>query len=251
MTTKMKIVVPVYNAQEWVKDCIDSIATQQHKDFECVIINDCSADRTGDVLSSLTLDSRFKIQHNEKNVGALANIVRGFKVLDYKSEPESVLMAIDGDDKLATPTSLDVINKVYTKMPDCLLTYGNYTDWPSGAPGICERFPQEVIASRSYRSHPRFVTSHLRTFKSKLWNQLGDSELVDPRSGKYYTVTWDMAFMMPMMEMAGDRFVFVEQVLYLYNRVNPISDGYVREREQWDANQFIRSLPRKEYVESV
>ena len=54
-----------------------------------------------------------------------------------------------------------------------------------------------------------------------------------------------MAFMMPMMEMVGDRFVFVEQVLYLYNRVNPISDGYVREREQWDANQFIRRLPRK------
>ena len=28
MTVKMKIVVPVYNAQEWIKDCIDSIADQ-------------------------------------------------------------------------------------------------------------------------------------------------------------------------------------------------------------------------------
>jgi glycosyltransferase involved in cell wall biosynthesis len=243
---KMKIVVPVYNAQNWIKDCVDSIASQQHKDFECVVINDCSTDKTGDVLNDLKLDERFKIRHNETNQGALANTASGFDALGSREEPESILAIVDGDDRLASPSSLSVVNKVYTKVPDCLLTYGNYVDWPSGAPGICERFPQEVVVNRAYRTYPKFVTSHLRTFKSKLWYQLGDAELVDPRTGKFFKVTGDMAFMMPLMELAGTRFVFIEQVLYLYNRVNPISDGYIREREQWEANQLIRRLPRRE-----
>jgi glycosyltransferase involved in cell wall biosynthesis len=245
---KMKIVVPVYNAQEWIKGCVESIKNQQHKNFECIIINDASKDETGSVIDSLALDSRFSKVHNKTNQGALWNIVNGFKHLKTNEEPESILMAIDGDDRLASPTSLSVIDKIYTKMPNNLLTYGSYVDSPSGAMGICEAFPAEVIKARSYRAYPKFVTSHLRTFKSKLWHKLNEEDLIDPRTGKHYSVTWDLAFMMPMLEMAGDNFIFVPQILYLYNRTNPISDGYIRGREQWETDQFIRKLPKKEVV---
>lgn len=249
MNTKMKIVVPVYNAGEWIKNCLQSIATQQHKNFDCVVINDASTDNTKTVINSLDLDQRFHVIHNEVNQGALYNIVNGFKHLQTEKEPESVLMAIDGDDWLSSSTSLTVINKVYTKMPNCLLTYGSYNDWPSGTKGICEKFPQEVINARSYRAYPKFVTSHLRTFKSKLWHSLNEQDLIDPRTNKHYSVAWDLAFMMPMLEMAGNHFVFVDQVLYSYNRNNPISDGYIRQKQQWETDQFIRKLPRKEIVD--
>lgn len=249
MTIKMKIVVPVYNAEAWIKDCIESIASQQHKNFDCIIINDASKDKTGEVIDSLQLDSRFQKLHNPSNKGALFNIVDGFKRLETTKEPESVLMAIDGDDRLASPTSLTVINRVYTKVPSCLLTYGSYVDSPGGAKGICEAFPQEVINARSYRTYPKFVTSHLRTFKSKLWDCLNEQDLIDPRVGKHYSVAWDLAFMMPMLEMAGKNFQFIDQTLYLYNRSNPISDGYIRQKEQWETDQYIRKLPRKEVVD--
>lgn len=245
----MKIVVPVYNAEAWIKDCLESIQSQQHRNFECVVINDASKDKTGEVIDSLSLDSRFVKVHNTTNQGALCNIDNGFKHLEAIKEPESVLMAIDGDDRLASPTSLSVIDKLYTKIPTNLLTYGSYVDSPSGEKGICEAFPEEVIKARSYRAYPKFVTSHLRTFKSKLWYQLKEEDLIDPRTKKHYSVAWDLAFMMPMLEMAGSRFVFVPQTLYLYNRVNPISDGYVRGKEQWETDQFIRKLPRKEVVD--
>lgn len=245
---KMKIVVPVYNAQDWIKDCIESIASQQHKDFDCVIVNDASKDKTGSVIEDLKLDNRFTKVHNESNKGALYNIVNGFKMLETDKEPESILMAIDGDDKLASITSLSVVNKVYTKLPNNLLTYGSYADFPSGANGICEAFPEEVIKTRSYRAYPKFVTSHLRTFKSKLWHQLTQEDLTDPRTEKYYSITWDLAFMMPMLEMAGNNFCFIQQVLYLYNRINPISDGYIRGKEQWETDQFIRKLSKKNQI---
>ena len=249
MNTKMKIVVPVYNAEAWIKDCLETIQNQQHKNFDCVVINDASKDKTGQVIDSLQLDDRFIKVHNDVNKGALYNIVNGFKILEADKEPESVLMAIDGDDRLASSTSLSVINRVYTKMPQCLLTYGSYADSPSGDKGICEPFPQKVIEARSYRSYPKFVTSHLRTFKSKLWYSLKEEDLIDPRNGKHYSVAWDLAFMMPMLEMAGKNFVYIDQILYLYNRSNPISDGYIRQKEQWETDQYIRKLPRKDVVD--
>ena len=78
---KLKIVVPTYNTESWIERCLSSISSQVFKDWECVIINDASTDRTGRVIDSLdfvTEDKRFRVVHNDTNVKALKNIVDGF-----------------------------------------------------------------------------------------------------------------------------------------------------------------------------
>lgn len=247
INVEMRIVVPVFNAEKWVKECVKSIEKQQHQNYKCIVVNDASTDKTGEILDDLKLDERFKIVHNSTNKGALFNTVHGWEVLETEKEPEVVLIVIDGDDKLATPQSLSVVNQVYRKISNCLLTYGNYVDDPSGHAGICREFPAEVIGNRSYRKYP-YISSHLRTFKSKLWSKLDKSCLIDPRTNEYFKVTGDLAHMIPLLEMAGDRFVFIPQTLYLYNRVNPISDGYIKLKEQWNIDQYIRTLPKYEEV---
>jgi glycosyltransferase involved in cell wall biosynthesis len=244
---KIKIVVPVYNAQEWITDCIESILAQKYKNFECICIDDASTDSTKKILSKINLDERFTIIHNEYNKGALSNTVMGFDVLKSKDEPESILIVVDGDDKLANENVFNIILKAYSIKKDCLLTYGNYIDFPSGSPGICKKFPDEVISSRSYREFP-YVSSHLRTFKSKLWYKLDKSCLIDPNTNEYFKVTGDLAHMIPLLEMAGDRFIFIPQILYLYNRINPISDGYIKLKEQWSVDQYVRTLPKHSEV---
>ena len=74
---KFKIVVPTYNTESWIQRCIVSILNQTFKDFECVIINDASTDKTKDRIEEIRpyLDERFRIVHNETNVKALQNIV--------------------------------------------------------------------------------------------------------------------------------------------------------------------------------
>ena len=244
---KFNVVVPVYNAERWISKCLESIKNQKHKDFNCIVINDCSTDKTGEVLSGLSLDDRFIIKHNETNRGALNNTINGFDLLDSKNDPESVLVVVDGDDKLANQNVFNIVSKAYSIKNNCLLTYGNYVDDPSGAPGICKPFPDDVIAARSYRKFP-YVSSHLRTFKSKLWYKLDKSCLIDPNTNDYFKVTGDLAHMIPLLEMAGDRFMFIPQILYLYNRVNPISDGYIKLKEQWSVDQYVRTLPKHKEV---
>jgi glycosyltransferase involved in cell wall biosynthesis len=245
MTTHFKIVVPTYNTENWIQRCLHSIKSQEHKNFECVIYNDCSTDSTGLKIDDFIKnhgDERFNVIHNEKNQKALTNIVSGFSKLNSKDDLESVLMVVDGDDHLFCEYSLSLVHQVYeNKNP--LLTYGSFIMWPTGELSFPRNFPQEVISNNSYRQH-RFISSHLRTFKSKLWNSIKDDDLRDV-DGDYFKVGWDVAFMIPMLEMAAGRFVYIPNILYVYNRWNPISDDVIHTSEQQRVDRLIRT--KKEY----
>ena len=243
-----RIVVPVFNADKWIQNCLTAIARQKYTKFKCVVINDASTDKTKDVIDSLKWledDPRFTVIHNEENVKALANIVNGFNVLGCKDEPDSVLMVVDGDDRLYSDMVLVLMNHVYNRY-NCKITWGNHIHWPLGGLSNCEPIPKEVIASRDYRNY-KFVTSHLRTFKSKLWYGIKDEDLRD-EDGTYYGVGWDVAFMMPMLEMAGNNVIFVPNILYIYNRDNPISDDVIRQPEQRRVEMRVRALPKYEVL---
>lgn len=245
------IVVPVFNAESWIADCVRSIQVQTERDFRCTVLDDASSDRTGSILDSLPPDERFEIVHNAQNVGALANIVAGFRRMKTTDDPDSVLVTVDGDDWLAHERVLETVRKAYESVPGCLLTYGNSMSHsirsqeprPSDSAGDCRAIPDAVIKARAFRKHS-FVSSHLRTFKSRVWNNILDRDLRDPRTGGYFRVGWDVAMMVPMLEMAGGRFKFIEEVLYVYNDANPISDRRVRLEDQtWVAN-YIKGLPK-------
>jgi glycosyltransferase involved in cell wall biosynthesis len=237
---KFKIVVPTYNTEHWIVRCLHSIQSQTYGNFECVVYNDASTDNTGEVIDSFLAanpDPRFRVVHNEVNVKALENIVNGFKLFETESEPESVLMVIDGDDFLFSELSLEIVRQAY-EQTGCLLTYGNHIHHPTGGRSNCEPFPIEVLKNRSFRQY-KFVSSHLRTFKSKLWNSIRDEDLRD-EDGSYYGVGWDVAFMMPMLEMSAERTVFIPNVLYCYNRFNPISDDQIRQGDQHRVEMRVR-----------
>ena len=249
MTSKMNIVVPTYNSEKWIEKCLMSIYEQSFSNWNCIVINDCSNDNTKDVMDKLGFlesDPRFTVKHNATNVGALQNIVEGFEELGSRDEPESLLMAIDGDDFLFSTDSLAMVDYAYSNVEDHLLTYGNWVGYPDGTKSNCAPYSSSVISERSYRYQP-FTASHLRAFKSKLWYKIKDEDLRD-EEGKYFKAGWDVAFMIPMLEMAGSRFAFIQNILYCYNRSNPISDFKVRPEKQESAVNIIRSRTAYEEI---
>jgi len=244
-STKFKIVVPTYNTEQWITKCLYSIYSQQHQNYECLIINDASTDRTGNLIDDFLnkiKDQRFSVIHNQRNEKALKNIVNGFKILETKDEPDSVLMVIDGDDYLFCEYSLSLVDQIYQNS-NALLTYGSFVQWPTGELSFDRQFPKEVIENNSYREY-KFISSHLRTFKSKLWNSIRDEDLRD-EDGEYFRTGWDVAFMIPMLEMASGRFQYVRNILYVYNRWNPISDDVINSSDQLRVDRLVRT--RKKY----
>jgi len=241
-----KIVVPVFNAENWIVKCLYTIKTQTYQNWECVIINDVSTDSTGKIIDSLDFvakDARFKVVHNSKNVKQLKNMLDGFKLLKANEDPESVLMAIDGDDFLFSEYALEIVKQAY-EQTNCVLTYGNHIHYPTGQKSNCEYFPEEVVSNKLFREY-KFITSHLRTFKSKLWSMIRDEDLRDD-DGNYFTAAGDVSFMMPMIEMSGSRFVFIPNVLYCYNRFNPLSEDVICQTEQHRIETKIRKMTKYE-----
>ena len=73
----ISIIVPVYNVEKYVKRCIESILEQTHKEFELIIVDDGSTDRSGEICDTLKKsDRRIRVIHQE-NGGLSAARNRG------------------------------------------------------------------------------------------------------------------------------------------------------------------------------
>jgi len=49
----ISIIVPIYNAEKYLKNCLDSILKQSFTDWECILVNDASPDAVGVIILSL------------------------------------------------------------------------------------------------------------------------------------------------------------------------------------------------------
>ena len=68
----VSIVVPVYNVEKYLQRCLDSIKNQSFSNFECILINDGSTDKSGKICDDYCKkDSRFKVIHKQ-NAGVSA-----------------------------------------------------------------------------------------------------------------------------------------------------------------------------------
>ena len=53
VVSKISIVMPVYNAQRFLSQTIDSVLSQSYSDFELIMIDDCSTDNSLEILTDL------------------------------------------------------------------------------------------------------------------------------------------------------------------------------------------------------
>lgn len=103
---KVSVVVPVYNAQEYLKQCIDSIVGQTLKDIEIILVNDASTDASLEICKQYEAsDKRVKIVDKPINQGLAAARNSGMEVCtgDY-------IVFLDSDDWV----ELDSYEKMYT-----------------------------------------------------------------------------------------------------------------------------------------
>ena len=67
------VLLPAYNAQEWLREAIESILRQTLRDFELLVINDGSTDETALILQSYA-DPRLRVITHQTNRGLIASL---------------------------------------------------------------------------------------------------------------------------------------------------------------------------------
>lgn len=94
------VLMPVFNAERYVKEAVNSILNQSLKDFELLIIDDGSTDSSYNILKSYN-DSRIRLYKNEKNLGLIVTLNKGFELSEGK-----YIARMDADD-IALPARLE------------------------------------------------------------------------------------------------------------------------------------------------
>ncbi len=75
----VSVLLPVYNCEKYAADAIDSILTQSFDDFELIIVNDGSTDRSDEIVRSYT-DQRIVYLENDQNVGLVRSLNSGLSI---------------------------------------------------------------------------------------------------------------------------------------------------------------------------
>ena len=104
---KISVIIPVYNCEKYLRDCLESVIKQSYKELEIILIDDGSTDSSGSICDYYAeMDSRVQVIH-QKNKGVSAS--RNAGMLRMSGE---LVSFIDADDTL----DLDMYEFLYSLM---------------------------------------------------------------------------------------------------------------------------------------
>lgn len=113
---KISVIIPVYNAEKYIKKCIESVLSQSFSDFELLLVDDGSTDQSGEICDSYAkTDKRIKVIHKQnggvstaRNAGLLNSSGEyiGFIDSDDYIEPEMYSVLIDNIEKFQCDISI-------------------------------------------------------------------------------------------------------------------------------------------------
>lgn len=102
----ISIIVPIYNREKWLRNCLDSISSQTFKDWECILINDGSTDNSLKIAQEYAANDPRFIVFSQENQGVSAARNLG---LDHAQG--KWLAFVDSDDEIA-PDYLEILYKL-------------------------------------------------------------------------------------------------------------------------------------------
>lgn len=116
---KVSVIMTVYNGEKYLREAMDSILNQTFKDFEFVIINDASTDKSQEILD-VCKDNRIKLIINQQNIGMVNSRNKGLALAQSE-----YITVVDHDD-IALPERLEKQIRFLDEHPEIGLVGGYY-----------------------------------------------------------------------------------------------------------------------------
>ena len=128
----ISIIIPVFNVEQYVRRCIESVMAQNitGASVECIVIDDCSPDKSMDIVHALVSEYQGPIQFNilKHDVNRGLSVARNNGIMHAKGD---FVFFIDSDDYLM-PDSIQYFIESLFKSPDVDMIMGNVKECKSG-----------------------------------------------------------------------------------------------------------------------
>ncbi len=196
---KFSIIMANYNNAQYIAQAIESVRRQTFKEWELIIVEDCSTDNSRAMIDQYLGDRRIRLIRHETNRGYTAALKTG--IANVRSEYFGVL---DSDDAL-TPHAVGTMCEWHVREPYCGLIYSQFAFCDDNLNQRKIGFCAEIPPGRT--SLDAHVASHFKTFKLRDYLKTAGYD-------KNILYAEDIDIVYKMEEVAGLK--FVDDCLYLY-----------------------------------
>ena len=167
----VSIVIPMYNAEKYIGECLDSILAQTFTDFEVIIVDDCSTDKSCEIVKSYiethTGTDKLKLVRRKTNSGA-SGIPRYDGLLLSRGEYVSF---IDSDD-IITKTALEELYPIAKKFDADVVHCERYFQFNDGEKNFTLKGYQKGTLVKEPTLITEDLTERVKNLYEKnfLWN---------------------------------------------------------------------------------
>lgn len=173
MHPTVSIIVPVYNAENTIRRCVDSILDQEYTDFELLLVNDGSTDRSGDICDEYAAkDPRVRVIHKE-NTG-----VSDTRNLAIGQAQGTYLQFLDSDDWITPDATNSLVRAAEAHQCDLVISdfYRVVGERVSHKGDIDD---DAVLSREEYAAH--MMENPADFYYGVLWNKLYRRSIVETR----------------------------------------------------------------------
>lgn len=123
----VSVLTTAYNREKFIGEAIESVLAQRFSDFELVVVDDGSIDRTLEIAQSYARrDTRIRVMANERNLGQFANRNRA------AHHARAPLLKYHDSDDIMYPHCLEVMVSAMRGAPEAAAGLSNGRAWPGG-----------------------------------------------------------------------------------------------------------------------
>ncbi|MBR4152135.1 MAG: glycosyltransferase [Selenomonadaceae bacterium] len=224
----ISVIIPMYNAEKYIGECLDSILAQTFKDFEVIVVDDCSTDNSASIVKNYApkFDGKFLLTRTLNNSGGAA-MPRNKAMTLSRGE---YIFFIDADDAI-TPTAFEELYSVAKQTNADVVTCETIYSIPDELwhdDEFRKQLKPNIWRSSKFVTEPAFLTNNLlerlqlsnqRYFMWNIWSKLIRRDLVFENELFFpNTVIDDMIFTLYLI-CTAERFVLVPSVINYYREM--------------------------------
>lgn len=213
---KFSIIVPIYNVERYLENCVNSVLSQTYSDFEVILVDDGSPDRCGELCDHYAEnDSRVKVIHKANGgLSSARNAGLDIAIGEY-------VIFIDSDDYWDDNTALDNIQKNLTDSKADLLVFPAkrfYEDENRFTNILNVEVDRDKIKNENTDLAVRYLLEN-NIYRAAAWNKVVKKAIID-----FHNMRFKDGYLSEDMDWCGDlliycsKYDFYENPFYVYRQ---------------------------------
>lgn len=204
----ISIIIPVFNVEDYLERCLNSLINQSYKNIEIILVNDGSTDNSGIICDKyVKKDSRIKVNHIKNGGSSIA------RNTGLKMAKGAFIGFVDSDDWV---------------MPDLFSTLLSFAIDKDLSVVECSSVESIALKNHNYSDNSKFgiiESKHdtlIRVIKNKrfaVWRRIYKADLLKDRYFKKHILHQDVYYTMDVLNEV-DKIGFIDKPLYIYNVEN-------------------------------